>query len=334
MPSSSCREANSYGVLYSYQIYDSLETSGSLCFGALLDDGLLDTTSLGQSDLWGGARSNYKDVGGTSGKSVSLGVLHRDNVEGVVVVFDVHDLTHSASVTTLGDGNHGTKFELEDIGHFSGGNIDLDGVVDLDIGVRVPNGASIVSDGDRDLLGSHGDVVDTAELVLSFVLLDFVHDKSPFGVEHDAEQITGLLQLDDVHETAREVAVSSDFSVNLNITFHADLTAFLSGQSVLETFAEDDGKRDTFTKLVRTSRRSGGENASHLGQVPVSGRIQALQVLFWSARPVFLKKKECVCVRKRQQRRKILSFARTNVTSKMLITIKSPTAACVSLKSN
>ncbi len=178
---------------------------------------------------------------------MSLGVLDRDNVERVVVVFHVHNLTDSTSVTSLGDGNHGAKLELENVGHFSGGNIDLDGVVDLDIRVGVSNGASIVSHGDRNLLGGDHNVVDTAELVLGFVLLDFMHNESPFCVEHDTEKITGLLQLDDVHEATGEVAVRSNFTVDLDIAFHTDLTAFLSSQGVLETFTKDDSNGHTFT---------------------------------------------------------------------------------------
>lgn len=45
-----CRRANCYFILIMYLREIFLEAAGGLCFGAFLDDGLLDTTSLGETD--------------------------------------------------------------------------------------------------------------------------------------------------------------------------------------------------------------------------------------------------------------------------------------------
>jgi hypothetical protein len=53
----------------------------------------------------------------------------------------------------------------------------------------------------------------------------------------------------------------------------ADL-AVLVGQGILKAFAKDDSNRQAFAKLVRTLRRTGGPDASHLSEVPVIWRMK------------------------------------------------------------
>lgn len=102
----------------------------------LLSNGELDTLALGQGDP-GLLLANDEDVALTGGKGVVNGVLDVDNVEASVVALTVGDDTNTAHVTTTSDHGDGASVELDEVGDLAGGKVDLDGVVDLDQGVRV-----------------------------------------------------------------------------------------------------------------------------------------------------------------------------------------------------
>lgn len=71
------------------------------------------------------------------GKSMSLGVLHMNNIERTRVAFPIHDCTHTTQITTSGDHAQvsGIKFnEIQDLGR---GNLQLDSVVHFNDGVGV-----------------------------------------------------------------------------------------------------------------------------------------------------------------------------------------------------
>lgn len=202
------------------------------------------------------------------------------------MLFNVDECSYAPTIVSFGDHDHSTQFELDNVGHFSSFNIDLDGVVDLDIWVGVADGASVVGDSDGDLSGSDVDLVDPAELVLGLLAVDSLKDETSLGVEQEAEAISALFQFDDVHKSSREVVIGADLSVDLDATFHADLHALSSGNGIIQAFTEDDANGQTFAHFVGTLGRSGGKNAPHLSEVPMIGRIKALKVLLWSARPV------------------------------------------------
>lgn len=102
----------------------------------LLSDGELDTLALGQGDP-GLLLANDEDVALTGGKGVVNGVLDVDNVEATVVTLTVGDDTNTAHVTTTSDHGDVASVELDEVGDLAGGEVNLDGVVDLDQGVRV-----------------------------------------------------------------------------------------------------------------------------------------------------------------------------------------------------
>mmetsp|Transcript_19299 Transcript_19299/g.41902 ORF Transcript_19299/g.41902 Transcript_19299/m.41902 type:complete len:250 (-) Transcript_19299:34-783(-) len=227
--------------------------------------------------------SNHKGVTLTSGERVALLVLDGDDVERSIVLLKVHKSSNASGIVSLGDHDQSTHLELVDIGHFSSGDVDLDSVVDLDRWVRVTKSASVVGDSNRDLLRCDVHLLDTAKLELGLILLNAVEDETSLGVVKKTEAIAGLLKLNNVHESSGVVEVSSDLSVNLDTTLHADLLALLSGQGVLETLAKDDGNWKALALLVGTGRRLGSPNSGHLAEVPVTGRIEALKVLLGSA---------------------------------------------------
>jgi len=113
-----------------------------------------------------------------------------------------------------------------------------------------------------------------------------VKNETSLGIEQKTEDISGLLELKDVHESSGEVVVSTDFSVNLYTTLKTDLHALLVGEGILKSITENDGEGKALTHLVRTGRRLGSPNSSHLGKAPMLGGIDTLEVLLESVWPV------------------------------------------------
>jgi len=126
--------------------------------------------------------------------------------------------------------------------------------------------------------------LDTAKLELGLILVDTVKDKTSLGIVKKTEAIARLLKFDNVHESSGVVVVGPDLTVNLDTTFHANLLALLSGQGVLKTLTKDDGNGKALALLVGTGGGLGSPDATHLTEVPVTGRIETLEVLLWSAR--------------------------------------------------
>lgn len=102
----------------------------------LLRNGKLDTLTLGQGNP-GLLSTDDEDVVLTGGEGVVNGVLDVDDVETTVVALTVSDDTNTTHVATTGDHGNGAGVELDEVGDLAGGELDLDGVVDLDRGVRV-----------------------------------------------------------------------------------------------------------------------------------------------------------------------------------------------------
>lgn len=73
----------------------------------------------------------------TGGELVVNSVLQVDNVEASVVALTVSDDTNTTHVTTTSDHDDHTSVELNEVGDLASGEVDLDGVVDLDSWVRV-----------------------------------------------------------------------------------------------------------------------------------------------------------------------------------------------------
>lgn len=77
--------------------------------------------------------------------------------------------------------------------------------------------------------------------------------EASLGVVHQAENVSGFLHRNNIHESSRVVMVGADFAVNLYAAFHANLHALLVGKGVLKPVTEDDAEGEALTLLVRPS---------------------------------------------------------------------------------
>mmetsp|Transcript_272 Transcript_272/g.772 ORF Transcript_272/g.772 Transcript_272/m.772 type:complete len:294 (+) Transcript_272:114-995(+) len=260
-----------------------LKFSTSLSLGTFLEDSLLDTASLRKGDLGMIPSTNHEDVGEAGRENVPLGILDGDNVEGSLVLLNVLKLPNTTRVASLGDHDHGPDLEGKNVRHFSRSDVDLDRVVHLHIRIRIAEGASIVGDGHGNLLGTHVHLLNTAQLVLGLLTAEALEGETSLGVEQEAEAVTSLLELHNIHESCGVVLVCADLTVYLDATLHANLLALLPGESILETIAEDEADGEALALLVGAGAGLGSPDSRHLPQVPVAGRIEALEVLLGSA---------------------------------------------------
>lgn len=202
---------------------------------SLLCDGELDTLASGQGHIGLVTLSNDKYVALTGGEGVTVGVLNVDNVEGTRMLLLGYDDSNSAGVTTTSDHAQVSIIEGNDIHDFASGQIQLDGIVDLDDGIGVPDGPTVsgVQMGYHSLASLFGS--NFAELVLGLGGGDPVDSESTLDVVDDSEVLASLLDLDNVHESSGVLMVGSDPTINLDVTVLKDVLYLLQSHGVPQT---------------------------------------------------------------------------------------------------
>ena len=231
---------------------------GSESLLGVLDDGQLDAITLGEGDQRLLALTNDEDVGQSGGKGSAELVSQVDNLVVSGVLLSVSDDTNTADGVTPSDHGDVAVLKLDEVEDLASGNINLDGVVDLDLGIRELEGSGIVSDGIRHLVVTEERLGNLAELEGGLLLLDLVHGETTLRVPQQSEVLVGLVDLDHIHETGGESHISSDLSVNSDQSLHNNHLGLVVGQGVLEPVTEEDDQRQGRSDLVGTSGRSWG----------------------------------------------------------------------------
>jgi len=225
--------------------------SGGTTTISLLGNGQLDTLALWQTDPRL-VLSNDENIAQSCGEGVVNGILDVDNIETTIVALTMCHYTHTTHVTSTSNHDQDTGIEGDIFGNFVCGEVNLDGVIDLDERVGVSNGSGIVCDKVRDSLLSKLHSLDLGQFVGSLLWCNSVDSESSFGVVDETEVLTSLLDGDDVHKTGWVGGIGADFSIDLDQPLHEDGLDFTSIESVLETVSQEDDKWETITELVRT----------------------------------------------------------------------------------
>lgn len=97
----------------------------------LLRNGELDTLALGQGNP-GLLLTDDENVGLAGGEGVIDGIFDVDDRETTLVDLTVGDNTDTTHVTTTDGHGDNTSVEADEVDNLAGGDINLDGVVDLD----------------------------------------------------------------------------------------------------------------------------------------------------------------------------------------------------------
>ena len=249
---------------------------------SVLHDGQLDAVTLGEGNHRLLALSDHEHIGQSGGERSSELVSQVDDLVLTSVLLSVGDHTNTADGVTSGHHGDVSVLELDEVQDLSGGNVNLDGVVDLDLGIGELDCSGVVGHGVGCLVVTKENLVDLAELEGGLLLLDLVDSETTLGVPQESEVLVGLLDLDNIHETSGESHVSSDLAVNSDQLLHNDHLSLVVSQSVLESVSQKDDQRKRSSDLVGTSRRLGGPLSAELIEHPVAGCCVSLQMLLWS----------------------------------------------------
>lgn len=121
-----------------------------------------------------------------------------DNVEATNVPLTMNDNTSPAHVAPTSDHNNITGIEPNEIGDLALINIKFDGVVDLNGGVGVADGSSVVGNNVWDALWSKGHFSNFKKLVCGFLWRDAVNGEATLDIIKKAEVFARLLNGDDI----------------------------------------------------------------------------------------------------------------------------------------
>jgi hypothetical protein len=163
-------------------------------------NGELDTLALGEGDDSLVALTDNEDVGETGGELGVGNVADGDDVVAAEVTLTVNDGTDTALVTTTGEHDEVALLELDVVDDLVLDEVELDNVVNLDDGVGVTDGATVVGDDEGDTLSTELDLADLEELVGSLLLGDAVDGEATLDIVEETEVLAGLLDGDNVYE--------------------------------------------------------------------------------------------------------------------------------------
>ena len=121
-----------------------------------------------------------------------------DDVETTNVLLAVGNDTATTPVTTTGDEDEVASIKLDKVGELALLNVEANGVVDLDQGVGVTDGAAVVSDDVGDTLVANRDLADLEELVGSLLSGNTVDRETALDVVKETEVLARLLNRDDI----------------------------------------------------------------------------------------------------------------------------------------
>jgi len=128
--------------------------------------------------------------------------------------------------------------EFDVVLDLSGFKVDLDGVVGLNVRVRVTDRAAVVRCQEGDALRAKLNAPDFAQLEPGFLGLDTVQRKAALRVIKEAEVLVRAVDRDDVHEAGRESCIRPDLAINLDYPLHQNKRHFTSSQRVFEAIAQ------------------------------------------------------------------------------------------------
>jgi len=229
-----------------------LDTAARSLLLGLLNERKSDTLALGERDHVLLADTHAENVGKTGGEGVATSVLNVGNLIGTGMVLDVLQDTDATDVVTTSAENGGAILKLDNGFDGTGLQVELDGIVKLDVGVGEADSPAVVGNDIGDLVLADLLLDNLAELELSLFVVNSVRLEAALDVIEDTEVLAGLPDGDDVHE-AEGVPVILSFSVvNFDVgtlVLH-DLDAFLVGESKLETVLKENRHGDALTELV------------------------------------------------------------------------------------
>lgn len=221
----------------------------------LFDEGNSDTVTLGQRDEWLLAVTNHENVVQTRSKRVAMRVLHVGNLVRTWVVLDRLEGADTTDVVSAGNKDKCSIVELANALDLVVIKLQLNGVVLVDVGMRVADCSAIVGHDVWHLVLAGDLTSDLAQLVAGLLLVDAVRHEAALHIVENTELFASLLNAHNILEAEWELMVTADLVVNLDVTFTAldNLKDLLLAKSVLQSLSEEHRHGDALTELVGTS---------------------------------------------------------------------------------
>jgi len=213
-------------------------------------DGDFDSLSCREGDLRISSLSDNEGVRESGGEGDSRSVLDVDDVEGSRMLFLSFEDTDTTQVSSSGDHDQVSNLELDVLSNFSGGDVDLDGIVWLIERIREADGSSVVGDEVWESLLSLLNVSDFDEFVFCLLWSYSVDLEASLDIIEDTEEFFSFWDRDDIHESERIVDVSSDLSIDFDQSLHNNFSHISSGECIFQSISENDDERDRFSKFV------------------------------------------------------------------------------------
>ena len=155
----------------------------------------------------------------------------------------------------------------------------------LDLGVGVADGAAIMGGDVGHAALAKLQALDLAQLERSLLGVNAHGHEAALEIVQDAEVLASLGDGNDVHHAERVSGIATDLVVHSDVArlVSADFDSLLAGESVFQSVAEQDRQGNALSKLVGSSRGTGGVNTSKFVQTPVRWCPHALHMLLWSS---------------------------------------------------
>lgn len=152
-------------------------------------------------------------------------VLEGDDGDVSELLDDGLDDTDSAQVVTEGHQSLVADSQLEVLLDGVLLKVELDGITDLQSGVRESDGSGIVSDGVWDLVGSDLDFHDLQELLVDILVLELEEGEPSLLIVENSVLVTGLWDGDNIYCNSR-IPIRPTGNLPLLLTFPSTLTSF------------------------------------------------------------------------------------------------------------
>ena len=146
---------------------------------------------------------------------MTIGISDSNQIVVTVELVDGLNDSDSSDVVTLGAVSNVSDLHFVDGIDSSSLEVELDGVLDLNFLGEELEGSSVVGDEIADLVWSNEFLLNSAELEVLLGSLEWDQFESSFDVVEDSEGFVELWNVNNVHESARILGVSSDFLIDV-----------------------------------------------------------------------------------------------------------------------
>ena len=120
------------------------------------------------------------------------------NIKATDVLLTVDDNASTTHVTTTSDHNNVAGIELDEVGNLAGLEVELNGVVHLDVGVGVADGAAVVGEYIGNTTCADSDLADFEQLVRCLLCSNAVDREAALDIVEETEVLARLLDRDDI----------------------------------------------------------------------------------------------------------------------------------------